>query len=139
MIGFPRPLGLSERLRLSFRTGKGRMGAMLKRGKLTQSFADCVPLFIALGDSTRLTIIQHLYEALPDGGSCPAQGLNVKEITEQTSLSRPAISHHLKVLKESGLIDVRRQGVCNYYYLTIETAISKLACLKDELQNACTE
>ena len=78
MIGFPRPLSLSERLRLSFRTGKGRMGAMLKRGKLTQSFADCVPLFIALGDSTRLTIIQHLYEALPDGGSCPAQPTECK-------------------------------------------------------------
>lgn len=112
---------------------------MIKKGTLTQSFSDCVPLFIALGDSTRLNIIQHLYEARPDGSSRLFPGLNVKEITEQTNLSRPAISHHLKVLKESGLIDVRRQGVCNYYYLTIETAIKRLACLKDELQNACTE
>ena len=84
-----------------------------------------MPLFIALGDEIRLTIIEALTdEALtgrtkntpmntnqPDKNddrpiSLPTQprphGLNVREITERTSLSRPAVSHHLKILKTAG-------------------------------------
>ena len=46
-------------------------------------------------------------------------GLNVNEITRRTSLSRPAISHHLKILKDAGLVGVRQEGTANYYYLTL--------------------
>ena len=84
--------------------------------RLKTSFRECIPLFIALGDSTRLAIIQQLYEVEEDRRSLEteqkggrsvsekrrAPGLNVKEITEKTSLSRPAVSHHLKILKDSG-------------------------------------
>ena len=75
--------------------------------RLKTSFRECIPLFIALGDSTRLTIIQQLYEVEEDRRSPEteqkgsrsvsekrrAPGLNVKEITEKTSLSRPAVRH----------------------------------------------
>ena len=61
-------------------------------------------------------------------------GLNVNEITDRTSLSRPAVSHHLKILKDTGLIDVLKKGVCNYYYLTNKSAIDKLGRLKEELE-----
>ena len=105
----------------------------MKKGiELKQHFHTCMPLFIALGDEIRLTIIEALTdEALtgrtknndvnknhPDKNndrpiSLPAQsrphGLNVREITERTSLSRPAVSHHLKILKTAGLIDVHLQ------------------------------
>lgn len=105
----------------------------MKKGiELKQHFHTCMPLFIALGDEIRLTIIEALTdEALtgrtknndvnknqPDKNndhqiSLPAQsrphGLNVREITERTSLSRPAVSHHLKILKTAGLIDVHRE------------------------------
>lgn len=37
-------------------------------------------------------------------------------ITRKTNLSRPAVSHHLGILKDAGLIDVRREGTKNYYY-----------------------
>ena len=53
---------------------------------------------------------------------------------DRTSLSRPAVSHHLKILKDTGLIDVLRKGVCNYYYLTNKSAIDKLGRLKEELE-----
>lgn len=36
--------------------------------------------------------------------------MNVNEITRRTSLSRPAISHHLKILKDAGLVGVRQTG-----------------------------
>ena len=69
--------------------------------RLKTSFRECIPLFIALGDSTRLAIIQQLYEVEDrrsseteqKGGRSVSEkrrapGLNVKEITEKTSLSR---------------------------------------------------
>lgn len=37
-------------------------------------------------------------------------------ITRKTNLSRPAVSHHLGILKDAGLIDVRREDTKNYYY-----------------------
>ena len=114
---------------------------MRKGTDLKQHFHTCMPLFIALGDEIRLTIIEALTdEALtgraenaitlqpdsrddtPDSRSAHPRphGLNVRQITERTSLSRPAVSHHLKILKTAGLIDVHREGTCNYYYLSIE-------------------
>lgn len=110
-------------------------------------FQNCMPLFIALGDEVRLAIIEvlartGLYDDMGNDvayttENCSApqkQGMNVKEITEQTSLSRPAISHHLKILKEAGLINVRQEGTANYYYLTIGDSTKKLCSLGQYLQ-----
>ena len=131
---------------------------MKKGTELKQHFHTCMPLFIALGDEIRLTIIEALTdEALtgrtkntpmntnqPDKNddrpiSLPTQprphGLNVREITERTSLSRPAVSHHLKILKTAGLIDVHREGTCNYYYLSISQATLSLTGLGRRLQS----
>ena len=58
----------------------------------------------------------------------------MKEITEKTSLSRPAVSHHLKILKDSGLIAVEKRGVCKYYHLTSQSAIDRLLRLNEALQ-----
>lgn len=101
---------------------------------LRKYFTGCIPLFIALGDVTRLTIIQCLYEVELQESKRNVPGLNVKEITEQTNLSRPAVSHHLKILKDSGLIGVLQKGVCNYYFLTSAPAIEKLVGLGRILQ-----
>ena len=54
------------------------------------------------------------------------QASDVREITRQTSLSRPAVSHHLKILKDAGLIGVHHIGTSNYYYLTISECTEKL-------------
>jgi len=107
---------------------------MPEESKLRDSFSECIPLFIALGDATRLSIVQSLYEVHTHGNKQGVLGLNVKEITEQTSLSRPAVSHHLKILKDSGIVNVKKKGVCNYYYLTSQSAIEKLVRLSEELQ-----
>ena len=62
--------------------------------ELQELFHSCMPLFIALGDEVRLNIIEALCIASQNGHT---EGLNVNEITRQTNLSRPAISHHLKM------------------------------------------
>ena len=76
--------------------------------ELQKRFHACMPLFIALGDEMRLSIIEVLTEEALESRQTPGPahfeqyGLNVNEITRRTSLSRPAISHHLKILKGSG-------------------------------------
>lgn len=92
--------------------------------ELQERFHLCMPLFMALGDEMRLSIIEVLTEeAIDERQTGPIEfenhALNVNEITKRTSLSRPAISHHLKILKGAGLVGVRQEGTANYYYLTL--------------------
>lgn len=90
---------------------------------LDQQFHECMPLFIALGDEVRLNIIEVLSQAYYSGHP---EGLNVNDITRQTSLSRPAISHHLKILKDSGLVQIKQSGTSNYYRLTLRECTRQL-------------
>lgn len=39
-----------------------------------------------------------------------------KGLYTKIDLSRPAVSHHLQILKDAGLINVRKEGTMNYYY-----------------------
>jgi ArsR family transcriptional regulator, arsenate/arsenite/antimonite-responsive transcriptional repressor len=68
---------------------------------------EIVAVFKALGDGTRLEIFR-----LIASQSAP---ICVCDITERFSVSQPTISHHLKVLREAGLIDVSRRGNWAYY------------------------
>lgn len=43
-------------------------------------------------------------------------GTRVGAITEKTHLSRPAVSHHIKILKDAGVVGMRKEGTKNYYY-----------------------
>lgn len=65
-------------------------------------------LLIALGDATRQSILITLMSA-------PCDGMRVGEITARTHLSRPAVSHHLKILREAGLVQVWPEGTMNFY------------------------
>lgn len=80
--------------------------------QLKNEFANLSEFLIAIGDETRQSIII----ALLEDNAC--NGLRVNDLTEVTDLSRPAISHHLKVLKQAHLVDFRREGTKNYYYLS---------------------
>lgn len=98
--------------------------------ELRIQFEACMPLFIALGDEVRLGIVS----ALTSSGLVDREGLNVNEITQKTNLSRPAISHHLKILKDAGLVASRQEGTANFYYLTIEEPTERLMNLGRLLQ-----
>ncbi|GEN95933.1 hypothetical protein PET01_19830 [Pediococcus ethanolidurans] len=41
--------------------------------------------------------------------------MRVGELTTRTHLSRPAVSHHLKILKEAKLVSIRKDGTKHYY------------------------
>lgn len=105
---------------------------MTTAAELQKQFHSCMPIFIALGDEVRLSIIEALTEnAMAQTSSCgpvdfAKHAMNVNEITRRTSLSRPAISHHLKILKAAGLVNVRQDGTANYYYLTLQEPTRQL-------------
>lgn len=71
---------------------------------------------MALGDENR----QHLILEMMRMEDC--RGVRVGQITERTNLSRPAVSHHLKILREAGIIKMRREGTRNYYYFDADPA-----------------
>ena len=77
---------------------------------ITREFKECKKVLLALGDDTRQAIIIALLES-------DCNGIRVGEITKKTHLSRPAVSHHLKILKDAGIINMRREGTRNYYYM----------------------
>jgi ArsR family transcriptional regulator, arsenate/arsenite/antimonite-responsive transcriptional repressor len=64
-------------------------------------------------------------------------GLNVKTISDHVNLSRPAVSHHLKVLKQSGFIVSNKKGVENFYVLTVQKPLEQLKLLIGEIENEC--
>jgi ArsR family transcriptional regulator len=41
----------------------------------------------------------------------------VCELTPLFDVSQPTVSHHLKVLREAGLVDVERRGLWSFYYV----------------------
>ncbi len=62
---------------------------------------------------------------------------SVTEITSHFSISRPAISHHLKVLKTSGLVQSEKVGQENYYSVSISNMVDMLRNLADTLERCC--
>jgi len=81
--------------------------------KLKHEFEKSSDFLVALGDQKRQAIILALLDK-----QVVHRGLRVNELTDVTGLSRPAVSHHLKILKAVNLIDFHREGTKNYYYLT---------------------
>jgi DNA-binding transcriptional ArsR family regulator len=81
-----------------------------QRRLLAQEFLKYRKVFIALGDETRQQIFLSLLQN-------ETIGMRVPEITRCTHLSRPAVSHHLQILKNAGLIDLHRVGTMNFYYV----------------------
>jgi DNA-binding transcriptional ArsR family regulator len=66
--------------------------------------------FNALGDPTRRAIFEKLHK----------QPLAVVDIANGLTISRPAVSQHLKVLKDARLISLRTEGNKNIYSLNRE-------------------
>lgn len=88
---------------------------------LAIEFEDCQKILSALGDEVRqYLIVQMMYH----GKDC--NGMRVPEITKLTHLSRSAVSHHLQILKDAGIVRMRREGTMNYYYFADDNSIEKL-------------
>ncbi len=100
---------------------------------IKEDFINCQKVLLAIGDETRQSILLVLM-----GTDCQT-GLRVGEITEQTHLSRPAVSHHLKILRDAGVILMRKEGTKNFYYIDIRTKLGSLKNLVWDIETLLTE
>ncbi len=83
--------------------------------------AGLAPVFKALGDPVRLRLISLI--GVREGGE-----VCVCDLASAFDLTQPTISHHLKVLREAGLIDSERRGTWVYYRL-VPAALERMAAL----------
>lgn len=80
----------------------------------------------ALCDENRQNILLVLLE------NCSTGGIRVNDIAKRVNLSRPAVSHHLKILLDNNIASIEHIGTKNYYHIT---GIDKILSLKSLLQN----
>jgi ArsR family transcriptional regulator len=77
---------------------------------------DLAVAFKALADPTRVAIVNRL---------STTSEVCVCDLTAAFELSQPTVSHHLRILREAGLIEAERKGTWAYYRLVPE-AIERL-------------
>ena len=81
----------------------------------------------ALGNETRQLI---LVELLKNYG-----GIRVSDLADKVGLSRAAVSHHLKIMKDAGIADYYRVGTLNYYHASGDMSVwRKLAYLANKAE-----
>lgn len=84
--------------------------------QLSEDFKASQKLLVALGDENRQQMIMNMIRMYD------SRGIRVGDLSEASHLSRPAVSHHLQILKDAGLIKMRREGTKNYYYFPRDAA-----------------
>jgi ArsR family transcriptional regulator, arsenate/arsenite/antimonite-responsive transcriptional repressor len=90
---------------------------------LSQAQAEqIVPLLKAIADPVRLRLMS-LVASHPGGEAC------VCDLGDAFDLSQPTISHHLKVLRDAGLLERQKRGVWAYYRIRAEVLASIAALI----------
>ena len=95
---------------------------------IPETWRDISAIFAALGDEHRQRILL-TFE--------PGERLNVGQIADVSTLARSTVSHHLKVLREAGLIVGTRRGRWIDYQLTDDAMDRLHAALPVPDSRAC--
>lgn len=101
--------------------------------RLQRELKDCRKFLSAIGDETRQYLLCIML-------SSDCGGSRVVDIAKKTNLSRPAVSHHIQILKDAGIVKSRKEGTLVYYYLEpseseIEKMLSLVTDIKQILEN----
>lgn len=86
---------------------------------------ECAPVFNLLQDHRRLEILNILFDH-PD--------LSVSELAASLELSRPAVSHHLKLMLDHQLVRVEQRGKERYYTVNLLPSLELLRRLVASLE-----
>ncbi len=92
---------------------------------LDESMAECLS---AVADRNRMEMLVLLGEKGP---------LCVGDIASRFPMSRPAISHHLKVLKNARIVDRNKVGQEVFYRVDLSSLAGRLRGLADMLEQCC--
>jgi DNA-binding transcriptional ArsR family regulator len=79
-----------------------------RRAGSARALAGSAPVFAALGDETRLQVVSRL---------CNEGPLSIVRLSSNASVSRQAVSKHLRVLEDAGLVRSSKEGRENVYTL----------------------
>jgi DNA-binding transcriptional ArsR family regulator len=83
-------------------------------------------IFQTLSDYNRLGIIRFICE----------KESSVGEIVKATKLSQPLVSHHLRVLKENGILETRRKGPFIFYYIRDKKILDAINLFSEIFKNS---
>jgi len=89
-----------------------------------REFEQLADRFKLLGEPARLRILSLLCE----------QERNVQELCEQTGLQQANVSKHLQLLKATGIVTCRREGIFRYYRLIDTALMSVCRSIREELK-----
>ncbi|QLB15787.1 transcriptional regulator [Mannheimia granulomatis] len=101
---------------------------MNEQAKAMQLLKECVPIFTVLADENRHLILKLLLE----NGA-----MKVNDITENLHLSRPAVSHHLKIMLQANAVSVEQIGKERFYAIAMKDEIEKLGELVALMKKYC--
>jgi DNA-binding transcriptional ArsR family regulator len=79
-----------------------------RRREVARGFRGSAPVFAALGDETRLKLVTRLSAGVP---------LSISALAEGSAVTRQAITKHLRVLEDAGLVRGAKQGRENLFEL----------------------
>ncbi|MBE0450795.1 MAG: winged helix-turn-helix transcriptional regulator [Clostridia bacterium] len=82
----------------------------MRRGKLSTVYSKRVKIFKAFSDESRLRVI----ELLQSGEKCGCT------LEEMLPICQSTLSHHMKILVESGIVEVRKDKKWSYYSISDE-------------------
>ncbi len=95
--------------------------------EVMQIFKKGMPFFSIFQDENRQKIILLL---------CKNKEMTVNEITDQLDLSRPAVSHHLKLMLDAEVIKVNKIGKERYYSVSLDDTVQLLKDLTTALEES---
>jgi DNA-binding transcriptional ArsR family regulator len=92
-----------------------------RMAEMHEHAADAARLLKALGNEQRLLILCNLLE----------KPLSVRELNERVPLSQSALSQHLALLREAGMVETRRESQSIFYSLPPGPVTRVMALLQD--------
>jgi len=84
-------------------------------------------IFQTLSDYNRLGILRFICE----------KESSVGEIVKAIKLSQPLVSHHLRVLKENGILETKRNGPFIFYYIKDRRILEAINLFSELFKNSC--
>jgi len=95
--------------------------------KLPPAWLRASRVCVALGDAHRQRILL-LFE--------PGEQLSMRQILDTTSLSRTAVAHHLRVMRDAGVLSAERSGKEVFYRIDKDYVRTQLAAVIDYIDDA---
>lgn len=95
---------------------------------IKENLLKCKKILNAISDENRQRILLVLLD------NCTTGGIRVEEIARQVNLSRPAVSHHLKLLLDEKIVSIEKEGTKNYYHITGAAELLNLKSLINNIE-----